>query len=96
MGLDTKEMYKLNRLISGWMIDRMVQELKFGLMEPNMKENIKQVRKMVKAFYYLLMVLDTKVVLLTMRLMVMEHINGQIKEFTLDNGEEIKCMVMDK
>ena len=34
--------------------------------------------------------------LLIMKLMVMEHINGLIKEFIQGNGKEIKCMVMVK
>ena len=83
-------------IFSGQMIDKMVQVLKYGLMVQNMKENIEQVRKMVKGFYYLRMVLDMKALLLITRLMDMELINGQIREFILDNGKEIKCMDKDK
>lgn len=61
-----------------------------------MKVNIKQEKKMVKEYYCLLMVLDMKEHLWIMKLMVMEHINGLIKEFILDSGKEIKCMVMVK
>lgn len=61
-----------------------------------MRANIKQAKKMEKEYCCLLMDLDMKEHLLIMKLMVMEHINGLIKEFIQDNGKEIKCMVMVK
>lgn len=78
------------------MIGKMVLELKFGLMELNMKVNIRQGKKMEKEFCFLLMVQGMKALLLIMKLMAMAHINGQIKEFIQGNGKETKCMDMDK
>lgn len=66
---------------SGLVISSMGMELKYGLTMQDMKANIEMVRKMEREFWISQMDQDTKELLLTMKLMVLEPTHGLTREF---------------
>ena len=72
------------------MINNKEQELKYGLMELNMKEIIKMVVKKVMEHYILQMDPNIKDSFLKMKYMDMENMNGLMEEYIKVIGNKIK------
>ena len=79
---------------SGEKINNMEWELKRGLMEHSMKENIKMGKNMVLANFVLLTVANIEVILVRMKFVAMGVTNGQIKRIMLVSGVTTKWKEM--